>query len=103
MEENWFIALHSVTTGNDLNAMSEQSVREFVEKSIVYTVEDMPGRNGNDNGRDCRHNHYNRFSRRYGERSADAGKQRGLRKQYDFCDGTSGGNENPENPVFVAG
>ena len=40
MEENWFIALHSVTTGNDLNAMSEQSVREFVEKSIVYTVED---------------------------------------------------------------
>ena len=42
MEENWFIALHSVTTGNDLNAMSEQSVREFVEKSIVYTVEDMP-------------------------------------------------------------
>ena len=42
MEENWFIALHSVTTGNDLNAMSEQSVREFVEKSIVYTVEDKP-------------------------------------------------------------
>ena len=37
MEEKWFIALHSVTTGNDLNAMSEQSVREFVEKSIVYT------------------------------------------------------------------
>ena len=42
MEENWFIALHSVTTGNDLNAMSEQSVKEFVEKSIVYTVEDKP-------------------------------------------------------------
>ena len=42
MAENWFIALHSVATGNDLNAMSEQSVREFVEKSIVYTVEDMP-------------------------------------------------------------
>ena len=42
MEEDWFIALHSVTTGNDLNAMSEQSVREFVERSIVYTVEDKP-------------------------------------------------------------
>lgn len=42
MEENWFIALHSVTTSNDLNVMSEQSVREFVEKSIVYTVEDKP-------------------------------------------------------------
>ena len=42
MEENWFIALHSVATGNDLNAMSEQSVKEFVEKSIVYTVEDKP-------------------------------------------------------------
>ena len=42
MEENWFIALHSVTTGNDLNAMSEQSVKEFVERSIVYTVEDKP-------------------------------------------------------------
>lgn len=40
MEEDWFIALHSVTTGNDLNAMSEQSVKEFVERSIVYTVED---------------------------------------------------------------
>ena len=42
MEENWFIALHSVATGNDLNAMSEQSVKEFVEKSIFYTVEDKP-------------------------------------------------------------
>lgn len=40
MEKDWFIALHSVTTGNDLNAMSEQSVKEFVERSIVYTVED---------------------------------------------------------------
>lgn len=42
MEGNWFIALHSVAAGNDLNAMSEQSVRDFVEESIVYTVEDMP-------------------------------------------------------------
>lgn len=32
MEENWFIALHSVTTGNDLNAMSEQSVQGICRK-----------------------------------------------------------------------
>lgn len=42
MAKNWFIALHSVSTGNDLNAMTEQSVKDFVAKSIVYTVEDKP-------------------------------------------------------------
>lgn len=42
MEKNWLISLHSVSTGNDLNAMSEQSVKDFVAKSIVYTVEDKP-------------------------------------------------------------
>lgn len=43
MLKNWFISLHSVSKGNDLNAMSEQSVRDFVEQSITYTVEDKPG------------------------------------------------------------
>lgn len=47
MEKNWFIALHSVSAGNDLNAMSEQSVRDFIAKSIVYTVEDKPEESGN--------------------------------------------------------
>lgn len=42
MAKNWFIALHSVSTGNDLNAMTEQSVKDFVAKSILYTVEDKP-------------------------------------------------------------
>lgn len=42
MAKNWFISLHSVSTGNDLNAMTEQSVKDFVAKSIVYTVEDKP-------------------------------------------------------------
>lgn len=42
MAKNWLIALHSVSTGNDLNAMSEQSIKDFVAKSIVYTLEDKP-------------------------------------------------------------
>lgn len=42
MAKNWFISLHSVSAGNDLNAMTEQSVKDFVAKSIVYTVEDKP-------------------------------------------------------------
>lgn len=42
MAKNWLIALHSVSTGNNLNAMDEQSVKDFVAKSIVYTVENKP-------------------------------------------------------------
>lgn len=42
MAKNWFISLHSVSVGNNLNAMDEQSVKDFVAKSIVYTVEDKP-------------------------------------------------------------
>lgn len=42
MPQNWFISLHSVMTGNDLNAMTEQSVKDFVELSIIYTAEDKP-------------------------------------------------------------
>lgn len=40
MEKEWFIALYSVSTGNNLSAMNEQSVKDFVAKSIVYTIED---------------------------------------------------------------
>lgn len=40
MAKNWLISLHSVSNGNNLNAMDEQSVKDFVAKSIVYTVED---------------------------------------------------------------
>lgn len=42
MAKNWLISLHSVSNGNNLNAMDEQSVKDFVAKSIVYTVEDKP-------------------------------------------------------------
>ena len=42
MAKNWFISLHSVSMGNDLNEMDEQSVKDFVVKSIVYTLEDKP-------------------------------------------------------------
>ena len=42
MEKNWLIALHSVSISNNLNAMDEQSVKDFVKKSIVYTVKDNP-------------------------------------------------------------
>lgn len=42
MEADWFITLHSVCAGNDLNAMNEQSVMDFVEQSVVYTIEDKP-------------------------------------------------------------
>ena len=41
METNWFISLHSVGNGNDLNNMTEESITEFVEHSILYTVEDI--------------------------------------------------------------
>ncbi len=40
-ETNWFISLHSVRNGNDLNNMTEESITEFVEDSILYTVEDI--------------------------------------------------------------
>lgn len=40
MAENWFISLHSVSFGNDLNLMTEQSVRDLVSNTIIYTVED---------------------------------------------------------------
>lgn len=39
MAENWFISLHSVSFGNDLNLMTEQSVRDLVSNTIIYTVE----------------------------------------------------------------
>lgn len=42
MEKEWFISLYSVSTGNDLSAMNEQSVKDFVAKSIVYTIDDKP-------------------------------------------------------------
>lgn len=39
MNKNWFIALHSVSCRNDLNAMNEQNIKDFVAKSILYTEE----------------------------------------------------------------
>lgn len=40
MEKNWFIALYSVSTGNDLSAMSEQGIKSFVAQAIKYAVTD---------------------------------------------------------------
>ena len=42
MDMKWFISLHSVSLGNDLNAMNEQDIKEFVTKTILYTVENKP-------------------------------------------------------------
>ncbi len=53
MEKNWFIALHSVSAGNDLNAMSEDSVLDMVEKCIVYTIEE-PSENTEGNNDDTK-------------------------------------------------
>lgn len=39
MNKNWFIALHSVSSGNDLTAMSEQNIKDFTAKTILYTIE----------------------------------------------------------------
>ena len=40
MDKNWFIALYSVSTGNDLSAMSEQGIKSFVAQTIPYSVTD---------------------------------------------------------------
>lgn len=47
MAKNWLISLHSVSVGNNLNAMDEQNVKDFIGKSIVYTVEDKPQKTEN--------------------------------------------------------
>lgn len=40
MAKSWFIALYSVSCENDLNNMSEESIKEFISKSIVYSLEE---------------------------------------------------------------
>lgn len=47
MDMKWFISLHSVSFGNDLNVMNEQNIKEFVTKTILYTVENKPKETGN--------------------------------------------------------
>ncbi len=38
IQKNRFIALHAVTVGNDLNAVTEADIRSFAGKCISYTV-----------------------------------------------------------------
>ncbi len=42
MDKKWFISLHSVSFGNDLNAMNEQNIKDFVAKTILYTIDSKP-------------------------------------------------------------
>ena len=54
MEKNWFIALHSVSSGNDLAVMNEESVKDLVEKCIVYTIDEPSDENAEGNGGDTK-------------------------------------------------
>lgn len=38
IQKNWFIALHTVIVGNDLNAVTEAAVKEFSRKCVSYTI-----------------------------------------------------------------
>lgn len=38
IQKNWFVALHSVTVGNDLNAATEADIRAFSRKCVDYAV-----------------------------------------------------------------
>lgn len=38
IQKNWFIALHAVTVGNDLQAATEANVRAFAGNCLSYTV-----------------------------------------------------------------
>ncbi len=38
IQKNWFIALHAVTVGNDINAASEADVKAFSQKCVSYTT-----------------------------------------------------------------
>lgn len=38
IQKNWFIALHAVTVGNDLNAATEADIRSFAGKCVAYTL-----------------------------------------------------------------
>ncbi len=38
IQKNWFVALHAVTIGNDLNAATEADIRSFAAKCVDYTL-----------------------------------------------------------------
>ncbi len=38
IQKNWFVALHAVTIGNDLNAATEADIRSFAGKCVDYTL-----------------------------------------------------------------
>lgn len=38
IQKNWFVALHAVTVGNDLNAATEADIRSFASKCVDYTL-----------------------------------------------------------------
>ena len=40
LSQNWFIALHAVYIGNNLNEATEQNVRDFAGKCVTFTVTD---------------------------------------------------------------
>ena len=38
IQKNWFVALHTVTVGNDLRAVTETDIRDFALQCLSYTV-----------------------------------------------------------------
>lgn len=38
IQKNWFIALHTVSVGNDLSKASEENIRDFSRKCITYST-----------------------------------------------------------------
>ena len=54
MDVDWFIALHSVSCGNDLRLMDEENIKGFVAKTIPYNLvekeSDSSGSGSSDSG-----------------------------------------------------
>ena len=42
IQKNWFIALHTVTLQNDLNAATQTDIHSFAEKCFEYTITSPP-------------------------------------------------------------
>lgn len=52
MDVDWFIALHSVSCGNDLRLMNEENIKDFVAETIPYTLEEKEPDSSESNGSD---------------------------------------------------
>ncbi len=48
MEKNWFIVFHAVETGNDLNQISEATIKAQTPKMLTYEVKDKESETSSD-------------------------------------------------------